>query len=71
MKQQTTVEWLEQVLNEKRKLTPVDFFQAKEMERQQIIFAYHNGCADQISVPRRGYKPDEYYEKTYKDKTLK
>ena len=33
--EQTAVEWLEKELNEKGKLTPVDFFQAKEMEAKQ------------------------------------
>ena len=34
--------------------------EAKEMEKQQIIMAYHNGCSDQIGIPRIGYKPEEY-----------
>jgi hypothetical protein len=39
--------------------------QAKE-EKEQIIYAYHNGCADQISVPKRGYKPEQYYNEKFK-----
>jgi hypothetical protein len=36
----TAVEFIEQQYNYNGKLTPVDFYQAKEMEKQQMIDAY-------------------------------
>lgn len=43
---QTAVEFLENQYNTSGKLTPVDFYQAKEMEKQQIIDAYLIGDTD-------------------------
>jgi hypothetical protein len=40
----SAVEFLENQYNSNGKLTPVDFYQAKEMEKQQIIDA-GNSCA--------------------------
>lgn len=60
----TAIEWLENELNTKGKLTPVDFYQAKEMEKQQIKYAFSEGwvhgniCVDKPSK--------EYYNETYK-----
>lgn len=66
---QTAVEWLEQEFNEKGKLTPVDFFQAKEMEEQQIKTAYGSG----IETMRKSFSmsshipkgAQEYYNDTF------
>ena len=60
---QTAVDWLVKEFNlESYKAT---IALVKEMEKQQIILAYHNGCSDQLSIPNRGYKPEKYYNKTY------
>ena len=74
MKQKTAVEWLYEILHKQNYIYEdmSDYLnEAKEMEKQQIIMAYHNGCSDQIGIPRIGYKPEEYYKKTFKDITLK
>ena len=42
--------------------------QAKEMEKQQIINAYHRGYANSISVPNKGYNPEKYYNETFKNR---
>ena len=48
---QTAVDWLEKEYNEKGKLTPVDFFQAKEMEKQQLNIARLDG----VNLANKGY----------------
>jgi hypothetical protein len=40
---QTAVEWLENQYNSNGKLTPVDFYQAKEMEKEQRKKDFVNG----------------------------
>jgi hypothetical protein len=40
---QTAVEWLEVQLNENGKLSVVDFYQAKEMEKEQSNEAFKHG----------------------------
>jgi hypothetical protein len=64
-KQQTAVEWLQVQLNENGKLSAVDFYQAKELEKQQIMAAYsNNGWND--DDPRGD--AEQYYNETYKTK---
>ena len=53
----TAVEWLEKELNEKGKLTPVDFYQAKAMEKQQIIDAAERWKGTDFA--------EKYYSETY------
>lgn len=68
---QTTVEWLQDCLNihfsfEQKMQFEGLFQQAKEMEKRQIIDAYHKGCADQLSVyPDAEYNPEQYYDETF------
>jgi hypothetical protein len=61
-KQQTAVEWLQVQLNENGKLSAVDFYQAKEMEKQQIIDAAKScnyiGGATNIEA-------EQYYNETF------
>ena len=40
---QTAVEWLQVQLNENGKLSVVDFYQAKEMEKEQSNEAFKHG----------------------------
>jgi hypothetical protein len=40
---QTAVEWLQVQLNENGKLSAVDFYQAKEMEKEQSNEAFKHG----------------------------
>jgi hypothetical protein len=66
---QTAVEWLYEIIHKQNYIyedMSEYLKQAKEMENEQIIYAYHNGCADQIRVPKRGYQPEEYLRKKYK-----
>ena len=74
MMKQTAVEWLyEHIL-----LTPLDIRsinkcleQAKEMEKEQIIESYCQGCADisnnESIFPRE--TAEQYYKETYESKT--
>jgi hypothetical protein len=41
---------------------------AKEMEKQQIIDAYHKGYASVLKVPQEEYNTEKYYNETYKIK---
>jgi hypothetical protein len=58
---QTAVEWLEKEYNDKGKLTPVDFYQAKAMEKEQIEDAY-----DQMRCIGNYENGKQYYNETYK-----
>jgi hypothetical protein len=70
-KQQTAVEWLQVQLNENGKLSAVDFYQAKEMEKQQIIDACQQGFYDGLDlakIKKSKFKSSEqYYNETYND----
>ena len=68
---QTSVDWLFQQLWEtpKDKLTWHSILeQAKQMEKEQIMDAYHRGYANAISVPNKEYNPEQYYNENYKSK---
>ena len=69
MKKQTAVEWLQLQLNENGKLSAVDFYQAKEMEKEQIIDAHIIG--DNTYTVGGAYydAAEQYYNKTYKQQT--
>jgi hypothetical protein len=66
MKKQTAVEWLQVQLNENGKLSAVDFYQAKELEKEQIIDAYAQGFIESESMDKGAEK---YYNETYKQQT--
>ena len=59
---QTAVEFLENQYNSNGKLTPVDFYQAKEMEKQQII-----NFAEEFSM-QHTYKGtvEQFYNESFK-----
>jgi hypothetical protein len=62
---QTAVEWLQVQLNENGKLSAVDFYQAKAMEKQQIIDAYAQGFIESESMDKGA---EQYYNETYNTK---
>jgi N-acetyl-anhydromuramyl-L-alanine amidase AmpD len=64
MNKQTAVEWLVKELN----LEGYDYTveQAKEMEKQQIIYAYKQGQYDGDTI--RDTDAEQYYNETYGDK---
>jgi hypothetical protein len=66
MTKQTAVEWLQVQLNENGKLSAVDFYQAKELEKEQIIDAYAQGFIESESMDKGAEK---YYNETYKQQT--
>jgi hypothetical protein len=70
-KQQTAVEWLQVQLNENGKLSAVDFYQAKELEKQQIKDACQQGFYDGLDlakIKKSKFKSSEqYYNETYND----
>jgi hypothetical protein len=53
-----------------RKKIPLLIEQAKEIEKQQIINAYHNGYSDAIQAKPKQYDPQKYYNETYKSEKL-
>jgi hypothetical protein len=61
----TAVEFIEQQYNTSGKLTPVDFYQAKEIEKQQIIDAHKNGAMFEMDSD---IYAKQYYNETYYDK---
>jgi hypothetical protein len=70
-KKQTAVEWLYKQLNGLNKQILDDYFQivfsqAKEMEKQQIIHAYNQGCLDTLKDGMK--RGDQYYNETYETK---
>ena len=74
MKQQTAVEWLEKQLQKEEyieKFGCVTYIinQAKEMEKQQIEYAYCNGCKNPLLNKTHEEKAEKYYKKTYNNET--
>jgi len=71
MKQQTAVDFLYNQYNSNDKLTIVDFFQAKEMEKQQIEKSFNEGWlqCNIDGLPEKSRKhfktADEYFDFTY------
>jgi hypothetical protein len=43
-----------------------EFHKFMEVEKQQIIMAYHNGYSSAIEVKPKQYEPETYYDETYK-----
>jgi hypothetical protein len=78
-KQQTAVEWLAEKYNYVTWMRNRDEIsagmadewrkhyleQAKEMEKQQIIMAYHHGYSDAIQLEPKQYSPEQYYNEIY------
>jgi hypothetical protein len=68
-KQQTAVEWLEKICNDRGYYLMSEYFeQAKEMEKEQIEEAFANGVDDEYewninNVPRKN--SETYYNETY------
>jgi len=56
---QTAVEWLQVQLNKNGKLSAVDFYQAKEMEKDQHRKTYHQGLNSNFQ------DFEQYYNETY------
>ncbi len=67
MPQQTAVEWLQVQLNENGKLSAVDFYQAKELEKEQIIDAHLTGLIHPLEMEATK-QAEQYYNETYKTK---
>jgi len=71
-KQQTAVEWLEVQLNENGKLSAVDFYQAKEMEKEQMDKVsedwFVEGCSHMKDNKRIYQSFYQYYNETYNTK---
>jgi hypothetical protein len=72
---QTAVEWLQVQLNENGKLSAVDFYQAKEMEKQQHLkwnkFLETEktlGISDVKTIERIQWYYNQYYNETYNTK---
>jgi hypothetical protein len=63
----TAVEFLENQYNSNGKLTPVDFYQAKEMEKEQIIDARQDGFNRCFRKgDRKEVANEQYYNETFK-----
>ena len=77
-KQQTSVEWLveqvEQISNNKNlsKQESIDLYnkaieQAKEIEKQELVEAYKEGCFDSILDEKTDkIRAEQYYNETFK-----
>ena len=59
----TAVEFLDSQFNENGKLTPVDFYQAKAKEKEQLKNAYWYGEYDGHNGSDRNF--EQYYNETY------
>jgi hypothetical protein len=68
-KQQTSVECFFAYMDKNQYFIGNDILdaykKAKEMEKQQIIMAYHNGYSDAIQAEPKQYEPQQYYNETY------
>jgi hypothetical protein len=64
---QTAVEWLQVQLNENGKLSVVDFYQAKEMEKQQIMDAHLTGLIHPLEMEATK-QAEQYYNETFNTK---
>jgi hypothetical protein len=65
MKKQTAIEWLVEELFPKR-LTQEQYYcinKAKEMEKNQIIIAYNQGCIDTLKDGMK--RGEQYYKETF------
>jgi len=72
MTKQTAVEWLQLQLNENGKLSAVDFYQAKEMEKEQHQETFKQSRSAFIfkkDMPPVWESWEKYYNETYKQQT--
>ena len=69
---QTAVEWLEsEFLIANGKLTFKEFERAKEMEKQQIMFAFYDGKSNGMDISHnlsstKEITSEQYYNETFK-----
>lgn len=68
---QTAVDWLVEQLINNKELISLDFNQAKEKEKEQIMDAYEIGFADGWDYARYNDEPrhedaENYYNETFK-----
>ena len=63
-RQQTAVEWLAEQMLWNEFHNPY-LEQAKAMEKEQIVMAYHNGYSDAIQSEPKQYEPEQYYKENY------
>ena len=66
-KKQTAVKWLEEIAS-KGFISPENFEQAKELEKQQIIEAHLDG---QSLVSCKDEYAEQYYTETYEERRNK
>lgn len=68
---QTAVEWLQVQLNENGKLSAVDFYQAKQMEKKQMEDVWHDSRVEDFGDDYIGKQIsfNDYYNETFKTKT--
>jgi vacuolar-type H+-ATPase subunit H len=59
---ETAVEWLESILNKNGFVTDEEIEQAKEMEKQQIINAFHRNSQKWFCEE----EAEQYYKETFK-----
>lgn len=59
----TAVEWLEKQLIHQKRLLPEHFNKAKQMEKEQIIDGYNNGCIHTLKDKMR--KGEQYYNEIF------
>ena len=62
MKQQTAVEWLIEQVKSEKYIDDIDFEQAKEMEKEQIMKAFHK----QTQKFYCDEESEQYYNETFK-----
>jgi hypothetical protein len=71
-KKVTAVEWLVEQLTPSIALQQkyIDELkeQAKQMEKQHILDAYHVGYGSMLRVPTKDYNPKQYFKETFKNK---
>jgi hypothetical protein len=65
---QTAVEWLIEQVKSQKYIEDVDFEQAKEMEKQQIIDAANLQSSDYRGMPTYNKSGEQYYNETFKNK---
>ena len=63
MKKQTAVEFLENQYTCNGKLTAIDFYQAKEMQKEQIVDAFQDSRI--LSITNNCSSGEQYYNETY------
>jgi hypothetical protein len=66
MKKQTALQWLIGYYYDNEGAIGIkQLEQAAQMEKEQIVMAYHSGYSDAIQAEPKQYEPENYYEQTY------